>query len=601
MGALRLSNTDRTRLEKLVGMLGSSFDGERLNALDMIQRMADAHKAPIHELLRANGGGGTDSSFDRQRAEQAERRAREADLRAQRAEQAARTQRPAEPPPEKLRGKRPSETNWQRTVGMPVYRDDALNTGVLTGALYPLDIDIEDQAIVDEIVAMTEKLFGRTIVRCRQNSPRRLLPYRIENQDSRKIIIPLSCGKLEFLGRGQQFVGFGRHPSGAAYEWQGQSLDEIEIDELPVVDAAGIRAFVAWAEERWPATEKAKPNGSGRTNKAKADFRNTCLKEDVEAALKALPCDYEREAWVKLGMAYRAGAGSYEVFLEWSRQHREYQSDTWIYKQWKSFANAHSVTVKTLFKEALERVEGWKKPSERGTAYTGPVEDDDWDSEPGDEANTDWADEEPLPLYPSPEDAAPYPIEALGPLRAAAEAIAASTVVAPALAAQSVLAVASLATMPIANVRLPTGDVRPLSLNLVTIAKSGERKTSSDKKALLGVEARSDELRQERALKARIFGAALAAYNAQYQIIKTDRKITLEQRRARLEALGPAPTLPPLPIFTSHDLTVEGLLKSWHELQPIHGLFTSEGGVLVNGAAMSDDLKMRTAGVLSSL
>lgn len=100
MGALRLSNTDRTRLEKLVGMLGSSFDGERLNALDMIQRMADAHKAPIHELLLANGGGGTDSSFDRQRAEQAERRAREADLRAQRAEQAARTQRPAEPPPD---------------------------------------------------------------------------------------------------------------------------------------------------------------------------------------------------------------------------------------------------------------------------------------------------------------------------------------------------------------------------------------------------------------------------------------------------------------------------------------------------------------------
>ncbi len=95
---------------------------------------------------------------------------------------------------------------------------------------------------------MAEKLFGRTIVRCRQNSPRRLLPYRIENRDARKIIIKLSCGKLEFLGRGQQFVGFGKHPSGADYEWQGQPLDEIEIDALPVIDAAGIRAFVAWAE-----------------------------------------------------------------------------------------------------------------------------------------------------------------------------------------------------------------------------------------------------------------------------------------------------------------------------------------------------------------
>ena len=74
MAALRLSNTDRSRREKLVGMLGSSFDGERLNAL-MLQKMADAYKVPIHELLLANGSGGTGSSFDRQRAEQAAREA----------------------------------------------------------------------------------------------------------------------------------------------------------------------------------------------------------------------------------------------------------------------------------------------------------------------------------------------------------------------------------------------------------------------------------------------------------------------------------------------------------------------------------------------
>ena len=46
--------------------------------------------------------------------------------------------------PKKERGKRPSEPGWQNTVGMPVYRDDATNTGILTGTVYPLDIDIED-------------------------------------------------------------------------------------------------------------------------------------------------------------------------------------------------------------------------------------------------------------------------------------------------------------------------------------------------------------------------------------------------------------------------------------------------------------------------
>jgi hypothetical protein len=45
--------------------------------------------------------------------------------------------------PEKDRGKRPCEPNWQNTIGMPVYRDVAQNTGVLTGKLYPLDVDVE--------------------------------------------------------------------------------------------------------------------------------------------------------------------------------------------------------------------------------------------------------------------------------------------------------------------------------------------------------------------------------------------------------------------------------------------------------------------------
>jgi hypothetical protein len=101
VAALRLSNADRSRRNKLVGMLGSSFDGERLNALGLLQRMADNYKVPIHELL-LDGSRGTKSNFDRQPAERAERDAREANLRAQRAEQAAREAQhtpPAEPDP----------------------------------------------------------------------------------------------------------------------------------------------------------------------------------------------------------------------------------------------------------------------------------------------------------------------------------------------------------------------------------------------------------------------------------------------------------------------------------------------------------------------
>jgi hypothetical protein len=99
---LHLSAADRGRRDKLIGMLGSSFDGERLNALGLLQRMADSYRVPIHELLLAGGNSGIEAGFDRQRAERAEREARDANLRAQRAEQAVRAAQrasPAEPDP----------------------------------------------------------------------------------------------------------------------------------------------------------------------------------------------------------------------------------------------------------------------------------------------------------------------------------------------------------------------------------------------------------------------------------------------------------------------------------------------------------------------
>jgi hypothetical protein len=42
---------DKNRLEKLLGMLGSSFDGERANAARMIQALAEKNKMTINEMV----------------------------------------------------------------------------------------------------------------------------------------------------------------------------------------------------------------------------------------------------------------------------------------------------------------------------------------------------------------------------------------------------------------------------------------------------------------------------------------------------------------------------------------------------------------------
>ena len=95
---------------------------------------------------------------------------------------------------------------------------------------------------------------------------------------------------------------------------------------------------------------------------------------------------------------------------------------------------------------------------------------------------------EPLPLVPPIPPARPYPLAALGEvLSGAAESIAAKCQCSPALAAQAVLAVASLAAQRLADIRLPFRQTRPLSLYFVTIAASGDRKSTADNEALIPV------------------------------------------------------------------------------------------------------------------
>jgi hypothetical protein len=48
--------SEKSRLEKLLGMLGSSFDGERANAARMIQAMAEKAGLTIAELIYGASG-----------------------------------------------------------------------------------------------------------------------------------------------------------------------------------------------------------------------------------------------------------------------------------------------------------------------------------------------------------------------------------------------------------------------------------------------------------------------------------------------------------------------------------------------------------------
>jgi hypothetical protein len=92
----------------------------------------------------------------------------------------------------------------------------------------------------------------------------------------------------------------------------------------------------------------------------------------------------------------------------------------------------------------------------------------------------------------------PFPIDALGPvLSKAALAINDKTLAPPALCGNAVLAAAALAVQAQVDVFLPTGLARPCSLFLLTIGKSGERKSDVDLRASVPIARREAELRQD--------------------------------------------------------------------------------------------------------
>lgn len=98
----------------------------------------------------------------------------------------------------------------------------------------------------------------------------------------------------------------------------------------------------------------------------------------------------------------------------------------------------------------------------------------------------------PIPLHRPRPPAADIPRDHLGPFKAAVTAIEVITQAPAALGLQSVLATASLSTQALADVETLSGNA-PLSLYCLSIAASGERKSTADKLALQAVRDDSEQ------------------------------------------------------------------------------------------------------------
>ena len=191
-----------------------------------------------------------------------------------------------------------------------------------------------------------------------------------------------------------------------------------------------------------------------------------------------------------------------------------------------------------------------------------------------------------------------FPIDALGPLKQPALAIQSRTQAPIEICAQSVLAVATLAVQAHIDVDLPGGGTKPVVNMFVSIAESGERKTSVDKIALAPVRDMEAQWNRDHKLALAEYENRLVAWKTARSGVKKGAVVDIV---AALGEIGLEPEAPPHPMLICSDVTPEALVLHLEKGRPMAGLFTAEGGILVGGAAFTDESRMRTAALINSL
>lgn len=211
--------------------------------------------------------------------------------------------------------------------------------------------------------------------------------------------------------------------------------------------------------------------------------------------------------------------------------------------------------------------------------------------------------EAPRPLRRELSPPKPFPIEQLGNiLGQAANAIIEKIQCADAIAAMSVLGAASLAVQAHADVVIPaTSHAKPLSLFLVTVAASGERKSAADMEALWPVRQFERELNDYYIAAMPAYRNKLDAWEAERERIKRNKQGDVAWKTSKFDALGMAPTLPLTPMLTCPEPTFEGLCKLYVNGMPMLGIFSDEGGQFVGGHGLNTDNRLRTITGLSGL
>jgi hypothetical protein len=275
-------------------------------------------------------------------------------------------------------GKKPVAANWQsgeKLEALLNVTQETANTGMACRGRRVIDIDVDDPATVDQIIAnVITHLPANPLVRRRPGSPRLALVYGADGEPG-KLSVVGAKGKVEILGNGQQLVIDGIHPSGARLEWmRNRSPATVSADKLPVALEPAILAFLEACRrvlgidnsvtspgnfplrlERVPSASLVSDLAGGLENFHWFDLlpppeRRSVIKACLDA-IDNLQND-SRDQWLQVLFAVgdasaRGCPDAEQLALDWSKRGRGWTSEQDFAQAWNSFRPGR-VTVGTL-------------------------------------------------------------------------------------------------------------------------------------------------------------------------------------------------------------------------------------------------------------
>lgn len=229
--------------------------------------------------------------------------------------------------------------------------------GILGGSVAALDIDIADNAeLALRIEQLARERLGDTPALRIGRAPKRLLVYRTAEP-----FRGIRRAPLEMLCLGQQFVAYAVHPdTGQPYAWPDEGLADLDIESLPVIDAAMAAAFVDEAFALIPAALRPRSLGAnGADRPCIPAHAQAGTLTAIRSALAWLPnAELDYDSWMRIGMALKGALGEEgaALFADWSAQAAK-DDPAATGMAWASF-KPDRIGAGSIYHLAMER--GWR-------------------------------------------------------------------------------------------------------------------------------------------------------------------------------------------------------------------------------------------------